>query len=73
MSVPWKVTRYPGEMVLSSMGACCLSPEAKEARRINEEIERELRRYKKETRREFKLLLLGRETKSFLVGLRGLQ
>ncbi|XP_040929101.1 guanine nucleotide-binding protein G(q) subunit alpha-like isoform X2 [Betta splendens] len=46
-------------MVLSSMGACCLSPEAKEARRINEEIERELRRYKKETRREFKLLLLG--------------
>ncbi|XP_026210335.1 guanine nucleotide-binding protein G(q) subunit alpha-like [Anabas testudineus] len=46
-------------MILSSIGACCLSPEAKEARRINDEIERELRRCKKESRREFKLLLLG--------------
>ncbi|TNN59460.1 Guanine nucleotide-binding protein G(q) subunit alpha [Liparis tanakae] len=46
-------------MTLSSVGACCLSPEAKEARRINDEIERQLRRDKKDSRREFKLLLLG--------------
>ncbi|XP_026152616.1 guanine nucleotide-binding protein G(q) subunit alpha-like [Mastacembelus armatus] len=46
-------------MTLSSVGACCLSPEAKEARRINNEIERELRRDKKASLREFKLLLLG--------------
>ncbi|XP_061589694.1 guanine nucleotide-binding protein G(q) subunit alpha-like [Cololabis saira] len=46
-------------MTLSSAGACCLSPEAKEARRINDEIERQLRRDKKESRREYKLLLLG--------------
>uniref|UniRef100_A0A3B3ZGC8 Guanine nucleotide-binding protein subunit alpha n=1 Tax=Periophthalmus magnuspinnatus TaxID=409849 RepID=A0A3B3ZGC8_9GOBI len=38
---------------------CCLNPEAKEARRINGEIERQLRRDKKNARREFKLLLLG--------------
>ncbi|XP_040038714.2 guanine nucleotide-binding protein G(q) subunit alpha [Gasterosteus aculeatus] len=37
----------------------CLGPEAKEARRINEEIERRLRREEKESRREYKLLLLG--------------
>lgn len=46
-------------MTLSSVGACCLSPEAKEARRINDEIERQLRRDKRESRREYKLLLLG--------------
>lgn len=46
-------------MILSSVGACCLSPEAKEARRINDEIERQLRRDKRESRREYKLLLLG--------------
>ncbi|XP_019937501.1 guanine nucleotide-binding protein G(q) subunit alpha-like [Paralichthys olivaceus] len=46
-------------MILCSVGACCLSPEAKEARRINDEIERQLRRDKKDARREFKLLLLG--------------
>ncbi|KAK3508677.1 hypothetical protein QTP70_003317 [Hemibagrus guttatus] len=33
--------------------------EAKEARRINDEIERQLRRDKKDSRRELKLLLLG--------------
>ncbi|KAI5615675.1 guanine nucleotide-binding protein G(q) subunit alpha, partial [Silurus asotus] len=38
---------------------CCLSEEAKEARRINDEIERHLRRDKKDSRRELKLLLLG--------------
>lgn len=46
-------------MTLSSVGACCLSPEAKEARRINDEIERQLRRDKKDSLREYKLLLLG--------------
>nr|XP_020476787.1 guanine nucleotide-binding protein G(q) subunit alpha-like [Monopterus albus] len=46
-------------MILSSLGACCLSPGAKEARRINGEIERQLRRDEKDSRREFKLLLLG--------------
>lgn len=49
-----------GVMTLSSVGACCLSPEAKEARRINDEIERQLRRDKKDSRREYKLLLLGK-------------
>lgn len=47
-------------MTLVSVGACCLSEEAKEARRINDEIERQLRRDKKDSRREFKLLLLGK-------------
>ncbi|KAM4527252.1 guanine nucleotide-binding protein G(q) subunit alpha-like [Odontesthes bonariensis] len=46
-------------MTLSAVGACCLSPEAKEARRINDEIERQLRRDKKDSRQEHKLLLLG--------------
>ncbi|XP_023151166.1 guanine nucleotide-binding protein G(q) subunit alpha-like [Amphiprion ocellaris] len=46
-------------MTLSSVGVCCLSPEAKEARRINDEIERQLRRDKRDSRREYKLLLLG--------------
>ncbi|XP_056146289.1 guanine nucleotide-binding protein G(q) subunit alpha-like [Lampris incognitus] len=46
-------------MILGSVGACCLSEEAKEARRINDEIERQLRRDKRDSRREFKLLLLG--------------
>ncbi|KAF4804376.1 hypothetical protein TURU_008479 [Turdus rufiventris] len=41
------------------MMACCLSEEAKEARRINDEIERQLRRDKRDARRELKLLLLG--------------
>lgn len=49
-----------GGMTLSSVGACCLSPEAKEARRINDEIERQLRRDKRDSRREYKLLLLGK-------------
>ncbi|KAA0716508.1 Guanine nucleotide-binding protein G(q) subunit alpha [Triplophysa tibetana] len=46
-------------MTLDSMMACCLSEEAKEARRINDEIERQLRRDKKDAWREIKLLLLG--------------
>uniref|UniRef100_A0A9J7YQY6 Guanine nucleotide-binding protein subunit alpha n=1 Tax=Cyprinus carpio carpio TaxID=630221 RepID=A0A9J7YQY6_CYPCA len=46
-------------MTLDTIMACCLSEEAKEARRINDEIERQIRRDKKEARRELKLLLLG--------------
>ncbi|GBP11538.1 G protein alpha q subunit [Eumeta japonica] len=38
---------------------CCLSEEAKEQKRINQEIERQLRRDKRDVRRELKLLLLG--------------
>ena len=39
--------------------ACCLSEEAKEQRRINQEIEKQLKKDKKDARRELKLLLLG--------------
>lgn len=39
--------------------ACCLSEEAKEQKRINQEIEKQLRKDKKDARRELKLLLLG--------------
>lgn len=41
---------------------CCLSEEAKEQKRINQEIERQLRRDKRDARRELKLLLLGKWT-----------
>ena len=39
--------------------ACCLSDEQKEQKRINAEIERQLRKDKRDARRELKLLLLG--------------
>lgn len=39
--------------------ACCRSEEAKIADRINKEIERQLKKDKKDARRELKLLLLG--------------
>lgn len=39
--------------------ACCLSEEAKEQKRINQEIEKQLRKDKKDARKELKLLLLG--------------
>lgn len=51
--------RHFERMTLESIMACCLSEEAKEARRINDEIERQLRRDKRDARRELKLLLLG--------------
>ncbi|CAL8346245.1 unnamed protein product [Lota lota] len=41
------------------MAGCCSSNEDKAKKRINEEIERQLRRDKKDSRRELKLLLLG--------------
>lgn len=40
--------------------ACCLSEEAKEQRRINQEIEKQLRKDKQNARKELKLLLLGK-------------
>ncbi|XP_037680066.1 guanine nucleotide-binding protein subunit alpha-11 [Choloepus didactylus] len=46
-------------MTLESMMACCLSDEVKESKRINAEIEKQLRRDKRDARRELKLLLLG--------------
>ncbi|CAG10326.1 unnamed protein product [Tetraodon nigroviridis] len=47
-------------MTLESMMACCLSEEAKESKRINAEIDKQLRRDKRDSRRELKLLLLGK-------------
>lgn len=40
--------------------ACCLSEEAREQKRINQEIEKQLQRDKRNARRELKLLLLGK-------------
>jgi thiamine pyrophosphokinase len=40
--------------------ACCLSEEALEQKRINQEIEKQLRKDKRDSRRELKLLLLGK-------------
>lgn len=40
-------------------GGCCLTEEAKEQKRINDEIERQLKKDKRDARRELKLLLLG--------------
>ena len=40
--------------------ACCLSEEAKEQKRINQEIEKQLKKDKRDARRELKLLLLGK-------------
>ena len=39
--------------------SCCRSEEYKEQNRINKEIEKQLKRDKKDARRELKLLLLG--------------
>jgi len=39
--------------------ACCLSEEQREQKRINAEIDRQLRKDKRDARRELKLLLLG--------------
>ncbi len=47
-------------MTLESMMACCMSEEAKESKRINAEIDKQLRRDKRDARRELKLLLLGK-------------
>jgi hypothetical protein len=39
--------------------ACCYSAEAREQRRINQEIERQIKKDKRDQRKELKLLLLG--------------
>ena len=49
--------------------ACCLSEEAKEQKRINQEIEKQLRKDKRDARRELKLLLLGMNFSYLIVGL----
>ncbi|XP_061881803.1 guanine nucleotide-binding protein subunit alpha-14-like [Entelurus aequoreus] len=41
------------------MAGCCVSAEVREKQRINGEIEKQLKRDKKDSRRELKLLLLG--------------
>ena len=51
--------------------ACCLSEEQKEQKRINAEIERQLRKDKRDARRELKLLLLGKLIFLKIVLLRG--
>lgn len=40
--------------------ACCMSAEEKEQKRINMEIEKQLRKDKSSARKELKLLLLGK-------------
>uniref|UniRef100_A0A0R3RV35 Guanine nucleotide-binding protein G(Q) subunit alpha n=1 Tax=Elaeophora elaphi TaxID=1147741 RepID=A0A0R3RV35_9BILA len=45
--------------------ACCLSEEAREQKRINQEIEKQLQRDKRNARRELKLLLLDLTQLSF--------
>ena len=46
--------------------ACCLSEEQKEQKRINAEIDRQLRKDKRDARRELKLLLLGIQMHNFV-------
>ena len=46
--------------------ACCLSDEQKEQKRINAEIERQLKKDKRDARRELKLLLLGKLVHYFI-------
>ena len=43
----------------TNMGECCMSAEELERNKIHQEIERQLRRDKRESHREIKLLLLG--------------
>lgn len=40
--------------------ACCMSAEAREQRRINQEIEKQIKKDKRDQRKELKLLLLGK-------------
>jgi hypothetical protein len=39
--------------------ACCMSAESREQARINKEIERQIKKDKRDQRKELKLLLLG--------------
>ena len=49
----------PLPLTIPSTMSCCLSGEEKEQKRINEEIEKQLRKDKNNARKELKLLLLG--------------
>ena len=46
--------------IINFLTKCCKSREEVEAEYINDQIERELRRHKRDARRELKLLLLGK-------------
>ena len=46
------------------MLGCCQSEEAREQHRINREIEKQLKKDKRDARRELKLLLLGEDSNS---------
>ena len=50
----------PARWMAAAVMACCLSEEQQEQKRINAEIERQLRKDKRDARRELKLLLLGK-------------
>ena len=49
------------------MMACCMTDEQREQRRINQEIERQLKKDKRDARRELKLLLLGESSQSMQI------
>jgi hypothetical protein len=49
-----------GKIAMSMTCWCCLSPEARERKKISDEIDRILLEEEKNLRKEFKLLLLGR-------------
>ena len=51
----------PALWMAAAVMACCLSEEQQEQKRINAEIERQLRKDKRDARRELKLLLLGKK------------
>lgn len=40
--------------------ACCMDAEARAALRVNKDIEREIERWKRDSSKEYKLLLLGK-------------
>ena len=54
------MNNLPALWMAAAVMACCLSEEQQEQKRINAEIERQLRKDKRDARRELKLLLLGK-------------
>lgn len=53
-------------MEFEAFCVCCLSEEERHKRRINMQIEEMIRQNKKDTRREMKLLLLGKSECHYL-------